>query len=213
MCLFLKLSAIHRCPYHIQFPRANIKVAFLPEHKYWGFEKSFFLPGRQRGLFPAASFSSLLPLQPFHYAEKFHYQTFNYRVYLRANLKAKWGLVLCTVQLNTTRAVFPPTSGQGSFGRSGEGRPIPSLHGWLCGGFGVCPLQEELLSPTELPLTHALIQSVVSLFNLFIRLFSNLGCGNYSVNYSQHNKILIKHSYFRLLRYMSIQPQNQGHVQ
>lgn len=72
--------------------------------------------------------------------------------------------------------------------------------------------QKELHSSAELPLMHALIEPVVSLFNLFIRLFSNLRCGNYSVNYSQHNKILIMHSYFRLLRDMIIWPQNQGHM-
>lgn len=72
--------------------------------------------------------------------------------------------------------------------------------------------QKELLSSAEFPLMHTLMESMVSLFNLFIRLFSILGCGNYSVNYSQHNKILIMHSYFRLLRDMIIWPQNQGHM-
>lgn len=119
--------------------------------------------------------------------------------------------MLCTVQLKVTRDSPPPMTG-GTL--QGLGRDNPACpHTSLCAPqvlnqrFCTCPAL-----PKQPPLAHALTQSMGLLCNLFIRLFSVLGCDNYSVNYSQHNKILIMHSYFRFLRDMIIQPQNQGHI-
>lgn len=44
--------------HQVHFSRANIKMTFLPEHKCCEFKNSFFLHGRQRGLFPANSLCS-----------------------------------------------------------------------------------------------------------------------------------------------------------
>lgn len=198
---------IHSCAYPIWFTRANMKVTFLPEHRYEEFKTPIFLPRRQSGLFPACPFCSFLPLQLFHYTERFQYQTLHY--YLRANTRAKRFDALHSPAEN--HAAIPPADDWRGFAGCGEAQPIPP-HMSLCAPRVVHSRSAPARSPPEPPLPHALTQATALLRNSFIRLFSILGCGNYSVNYSQHNKILIMHSYFGLRRDMIIQPQNQGHV-
>lgn len=139
---------IHSCAYPIWYTRANMKVTFLPEHRYGEFKTPIFLPRRQSGLFPARPFCSFLPLQLFHYTERFQYQTLRY--YLRANTKAKRFDALHSPAEN--HAVIPPTDDWRGFAGCGEAQPIPP-HTSLCAPRVVRSRSAPARSPRRAPVT------------------------------------------------------------
>lgn len=115
--MVLRLVTVHSCAYQRQFSRANVKVAFLPGHEYREFKKSFFLPGGRGGLFPATSFPSFLPLQPWLIT------TGNFSAKLLATVSTS-GQGLVPAENHGSDSPHAPAAG-GGFARPGEGPAQP----------------------------------------------------------------------------------------